>query len=214
MIITIRWAFFVLGVMLFSLGISVVIKVQHLGIHPWDVLNIALFEKYGLSIGSWAIIISFVLVVVSFILDKSYIKLGTLFNAILVGAYVDLYLWMDFLPEASYSWTDILIIFLGIVIMGVGGGLYNAAGVGSGPRDGFMLSISDKLNLPISHVRIITESLVLVIGLILGGPVFIFTFLFTFIQSPLFQHSYKRFGKLINKIQSNLMDKKYPRSSA
>lgn len=201
--------------MLFSLGISVVIKVQHLGIHPWDVLNIALFEKYGLSIGSWAIIISFVLVIVSFVLDKSYIKLGTLFNAILVGAFVDLYLWMDFLPEASYSWFDILIIFLGIFFMGVGGGLYNAAGVGSGPRDGFMLSISDKLNLPISRVRIIIESLVLIIGLVLGGPVFIFTFIFTFIQSPLFQYSYKKFGKLLIKIESNLMEKrKYPSSSA
>ncbi|MFD0953858.1 YczE/YyaS/YitT family protein [Virgibacillus natechei] len=203
-----RWFFFVIGIMFFSLGISIAIKVQHLGIHPWDVLNVALFERVGLSIGSWAIIISGVLIIVSWILDKSYIKSGTFFNAFLVGAFVDLFLWVDFLPNATHAWPDILIILSGIVIMGLGGGMYNAAGVGSGPRDGFMLSISDKLNAPISRVRIVTESSVLVLGLVLGGPVFWFTFIFTFIQSPLFQFSYYKFGSLITAIESNFLKRK------
>lgn len=35
-------------------------------------------------------------------------------------------------------------------------------------RDGFMLSIADKLGAPIGRVRIITECSVLVLGLIIG----------------------------------------------
>lgn len=195
-----RWSFFMVGIMIFSLGITLTINMQHLGIHPWDVLNVAFFEKFGLSIGSWNIIISAILIVISWILDKSYIKLGTFANAILVGAFVDFYRWLDFLPTATNLVFDVIFIIIGIVIMGVGGGMYNAAGVGSGPRDGFMLSISHKLGAPVGRIRIITESIVLIIGLLIGGPVFVFTFIFTFIQSPIFQYTYLKFGKFVVKM--------------
>ncbi len=184
------------------------INVQHLGIHPWDVLNVALYDKVGLSIGSWAIIISGLLIVISWILDKRYIKIGTFFNAVLIGVFVDVYMWLDFLPKATNTWTDVVVILIGIIVMGVGGGIYNAAGVGSGPRDGFMLSISDKTGQSIGRIRIITESLVLVIGLLLGGPVFVVTFIFTFIQSPIFQWSYLKFGNMISKIDKNYLEKR------
>lgn len=205
----IRWSFYILGLILFSFGISLTIKVQHLGIHPWDVLNVALYNKVGLSIGSWAIIFSILLIVISWILDKSYIKIGTFLNAILIGVFVDLFLWIDLLPDASFTWTDILVILSGIVVMGIGGGMYNAAGVGSGPRDGFMLSIADKLRVPIGRIRIITESVVLVIGFLLGGPVFLFTIIFTFIQSPLFQYSYLKLSNFIRRLESKYLKKEY-----
>ncbi|MFC3041473.1 YitT family protein [Virgibacillus xinjiangensis] len=202
-----RWSVYLIGIMIFSLGISITINMQHLGIHPWDVLNVAFYDKVGLSVGSWAIIISFVLIVISWILDKSYIKLGTFLNAVLVGAFVDLYLWLGFLPTASSTWMDILVIITGIVVMGIGGGFYNAAGVGSGPRDGFMLSISDKTGASIGKVRIITETTVLVLGLFLGGPVFIFTFIFTFIQSPLFQYTYLHMGRMVDRMDESFRKK-------
>ncbi|MFP3489268.1 hypothetical protein R0K20_16890, partial [Staphylococcus sp. SIMBA_130] len=99
--------------------------------------------------GSWNIIISAVLIIITWIIGKNYIKLGTFLNAILVGLFVDLYRWMDILPNATHTWVDFLFIILGIVIMGFGGGMYNAAGLGAGPRDGFMLSIAEKLGAPI-----------------------------------------------------------------
>lgn len=197
MIRTIRWIFYMAGLLIFSYGITVALKLQYLGVHPWDVLNVALYEKLGLSIGSWAIIISLFLIVVSWILDKSYIKIGTFLNAILVGAFVDMFLWIDFLPNANHTWTDYVVMVLGIIVMGFGGGLYNSAEIGAGPRDGFMLSISDKLGKSVGLVRIIVESLVLVIGLLLGGPVFLFTFIFTFVQSPVFAFTLSKFKAII-----------------
>ncbi|TSJ63391.1 hypothetical protein FPQ10_11530 [Allobacillus sp. SKP2-8] len=196
-----RWLFYFIGLLTFSYGITIALSMQHLGIHPWDVLAVALFEKLGLSIGTWAIIISLILIIVSWFLDKSYIKLGTFLNGVLVGAFVDLFLWIDFLPNASFSWTDSLVMIGGMVVMGIGGGLYNSAQVGSGPRDGFMLSIADKTNAPIGRVRIIVESFILVIGFILGGPVFWFTLIFTFVQSPVFAYSFKRFKTVISFIE-------------
>jgi len=211
MINVFRWSIYFIGIMIFSMGIAITVNMQHLGIHPWDVLNVALFDLVGLSIGSWTIIISIVLIVISWTLDKSYIKIGTFLNAVLVGAFVDFYMWLDFLPKAAGSWTDIVSIVAGIVIMGLGGGIYNSAGVGSGPRDGFMLSISDKTGASIGKVRIITESAVLVLGLILSGPVFIFTFIFTFIQSPIFERTYLQMRRVVE--WASLTKKQYSNSS-
>ncbi|KKI92188.1 membrane protein, partial [Bacillus sp. SA1-12] len=167
--------FFMIGLTIFSYGISVAIQVQHLGIHPWDVLNIALFEKFGLTIGTWTVLVGLLLVVVSFFLDRSYINIGTFLNALAVGPLVDLFLYMEAFPRSSSVFTDVLVLILGVVLMGIGGGMYSGARIGAGPRDGFMLSISDKLGMSISRVRIMVESLVLLLGWLLGGPVFIFT---------------------------------------
>lgn len=196
-----RWGLFLVGLVIFSLGISVTINVNYLGLHPWDVLSIAFYEKIGLSIGTWSILIGCFLILVSYILDKSYIRLGTFLNALIIGSLIDFYLWLDILPKATHTWTDILIMVTGIIIMGVGGGVYNAAGVGSGPRDGFMLSISDKTGQSVQKVRIITELSVLVIAFLLGGTIFIFTFIFTFIQSPIFQFVYQRIAKRVNEYE-------------
>ncbi|MFD1451946.1 YczE/YyaS/YitT family protein [Oceanobacillus sojae] len=196
-----RWLFFLLGLLVFSAGISLTINMQHLGVHPWDVLNVAMFDKIGFTVGTWNIIISFILIGVCLILDRRYIKIGTFFNAALIGSFVDFYHWTGILPTATNTWLDVIFMLIGICIMGFGGGMYNAAGVGSGPRDGFMLSIADKLGAPIGRVRIITECSVLVLGLIIGGPVFIFTFVFTFIQSPIFQATYLKLGDFVLKIE-------------
>lgn len=201
MVRLVQGLYFFFGLVIFSFGISVAIKVKYLGIHPWDVLNVALYEKFGFTIGTWNIICGFTLVLISFIIDRRYINVGTFLNAVLVGSLVDFFLWSDILPNATHSWTDYVMIFCGILIMGIGGGLYNAAGIGSGPRDGFMLSISDKLRWSITKVRIIVESFVLIIGFLLGGPVFIVTFVFTFIQSPVFARSYQFFRKLLTTLR-------------
>lgn len=197
-----------IGVIIFAYGISLTIKMQHLGLHPWDVLSVGLYDQFGLTIGSWTVIIGFFLIFITFILDRSYIKFGTLLNMFLVGGFVDLYLFLDILPGATHTWTDFLLIIIGIAIMGVGGGIYNAARIGSGPRDGFMLSISDKTGFSIGKVRITVETGVLVIGLLIGGPVFIFTFIFTFVQSPIFQFVYLKLLNLFDQIEVKMNDKK------
>jgi uncharacterized membrane protein YczE len=193
----IRYVIFILGLIFFGLGNAIAVKVQHVGLHPWEVLNVALYHHFGLTIGTWGVICGLLLVIISFFTARKYIRIGTFLNALLIGPIMDFFLWLDFLPEPTHSWVDYPIIFCAIVIAGIGGGMYVAAGLGAGPRDGFMLSISNKTKLSVSQARILVESFVLIIGFILGGPVFIATFFYTFIQSPVFQRSMSIFNSLI-----------------
>src|SRR5690606_24982442 len=169
----IRYAFFFLGIVFFGLGIAISVKVQHLGLHPWDVLNLAFFEQFGLSIGVWSVLVGLLLILISLAVSRKYVNIGTFLNALLIGPVLDLFLWLNILPDASHTWTDYLLLVLGILTVGLGGGLYVAGGIGAGPRDGFMLSISDRTGLSVSRSRILVESFVLLIGYLLGGPVFL-----------------------------------------
>lgn len=201
MFLFVKWFMFFSGLILLGLGNAIAVKVQFLGLHPWEVLNVALFERFGLTIGTWAVLSGFFLVLISLLIDRKYINLGTFLNALLLGPIMDFFLWADILPNATHTWMDYLVIFVGILLAGIGGGVYVASGVGAGPRDGFMLTVSDKTGLSVSRARIIVESFVLIIGFLLGGPVFIITFLYTFIQSPVFQRTFVYFRKSMEKLQ-------------
>jgi uncharacterized membrane protein YczE len=71
-----------------------------------------------------------------------------------------------------------------------------------------MLSLSEKTGFSISRVRIMMECFVLFIGLLIGGPVFIFTFVYTFIQSPIYQRSFHLCSKWINHLIETVADRK------
>ena len=192
----IQYTFFFLGLILFGFGNAMAVKVKYLGLHPWEVLNVALFQKFGLTIGTWSVIVGLLLVCVTWFVKREYINIGTFGNALLVGPFMDLFLWLDFLPDASHTYIDYLLLACAIVIAGIAGGLYVAGGIGAGPRDGFMLAVSDRTKLSISRARIVVELVVMVIGYFLGGPVFIATFFYSLIQSPIFQVMLKFFRRL------------------
>ncbi len=52
----VKWLVFFMGLLIMSFGISLMIK-ANLGSAPWDVLHIGLYYQFGLSIGTWSIII-------------------------------------------------------------------------------------------------------------------------------------------------------------
>lgn len=196
-----RYTFFFTGLIFFGLGAAFSIKVKYLGLHPWDVLNVALFEHFGFSIGTWSIVIGLILIGVSLLVRKKYVNIGTFLNALLIGPIMDLFLWLDILPDATNNWTDYLLLLIGILLIGIGGGMYVAGGVGAGPRDGFMLTISERTGLSVVKARILVESIVLAIGFLLGGPIFWVTFVYTLILSPIFQFSLKFFTRLRTQLE-------------
>ena len=71
-----------------------------------------------------------------------------------------------------------------IITVGIGGGIYLVSNLGAGPRDGLMVGLQIKTNLPIALVRATLEIAVVSIGWYLGGTVGIGTLLFAFGIGP------------------------------
>ncbi|WP_078545434.1 YczE/YyaS/YitT family protein [Litchfieldia alkalitelluris] len=172
-----RWGIYFSGLLVMSLGIVLTIKAD-LGASPWDVFHIGLYKQLGLTIGTWSIIVGFVILGISSIVSKKLPQAGALVNMLTVGIFIDMYMALPFLNTPDFVIGKILMLIIGIVINGYGMGLYISARLGAGPRDSLMIALTEKIKWKIQHIRSSMEIIVLIIGWILGGPVFIGTILY------------------------------------
>ncbi|MED3764253.1 YitT family protein [Ureibacillus sp. FSL K6-8385] len=163
-----RWGFYLAGLCIMSLGITMVIKGEKIGVNAWDVLHIALYKTIGLSIGSWVIITGLVIVAFTSLMYKSFPKIGTWLNMLLTGGFIDFFYWL--LPDADTFLFQLLYFLAGIFVLSFGTGMYISPNLGSGPRDGLMMWIVEKLGGSIKVARISIELTVALIGWLLGGP--------------------------------------------
>lgn len=171
-----RWTVFTVGLMVMSLGIALMIRAE-LGSAPWDVLHVGLFLNFGLTVGTWTILMGFLLLLLSTLITKQLPKLGAYANMLVVGLFVDMFLFL--IPAPELLVFQLLFLFLGIGIMGFGIGIYISPQMGAGPRDSVMLAIAERTPLSVARVRMYMEGSVLIIGWLIGGPVFIGTIIFS-----------------------------------
>ncbi len=172
-----QWIFFLIGISIMSFGIVLMIKAD-LGSAPWDVLHIGLYEHFGLSIGTWSIIMGFFVLGSASLLSKSLPQIGAFFNMLLVGIFIDMYLSIPFLQTPDSLVLQIIMLIIGIVVIGYGMGLYIAADCGIGPRDSLMIVLVKITGKKIQWIRLLMEIVVLTFGWVLGGPIFIGTIIF------------------------------------
>lgn len=167
--IYIRWSFFIVGLVVLSLGIAMTIRGEILGIAPWDVMHVGLFINFGLSIGIWSIATGLLIVLATSLYSKRWPPIGTWLNMILIGVFIDMFLWL--LPIVDNPIAEIGLFIAGVAIMGFGVGMYIAPNIGAGPRDSLMLILIEKTGWTVKRVRTLLELIVAVIGWLLGGPV-------------------------------------------
>ena len=172
--------FLILGLTLFGLGEGLLI-VSFAGASPWSVLAQGIALNVDFSIGIVTIFVS--IVVLFFWLPlKQKPGIGTILNAIIIGLMIDICIKLVPTPE-NYV-LQILLAIVAVLTVGLGGGIYLVANLGAGPRDGLMVGLQKKTNLPIAVVRVFLEVTVMSIGWYLGGTVGVGTLLFAFGIGP------------------------------
>lgn len=171
-----------IGLVLFGTGIAMMLQ-SGLGLPPWDVLHQGLAEQFGLTVGIWSIIISFVVLLLWLPLRERY-GLGTLLNAIIIGVVIDVA--AVFIPEPPNVWLDVVLMTAGIALIGLASGMYIGANLGPGPRDGLMTAVARR-GPSIRLTRWGLEIVVLVTGILLGGTFGIGTVAYALFIGPIVQ---------------------------
>ena len=177
------------GLVLFGVGIAMMLQ-SGLGLPPWDVLHQGLTEEFGLTVGIWSIIISFVVLVLWLPLRERY-GIGTVLNAIIIGVVIDLGVLV--IPEPDNVWWDLLLMAGGIAVIGLASGMYIGANLGPGPRDGLMTAIARR-GLSIRVTRWGLEIVVLITGILLGGTFGVGTIGFALLIGPIVQYFLPRWS--------------------
>jgi uncharacterized membrane protein YczE len=152
-----------------------------LGLDPWDVLHQGLSRRIGLGVGTWAIIVGFV-VLLLWIPLRQRPGIGTISNVIVVGAVIDLVLATVSPPHAMG--VRIALLAAGVLLNGFATGAYIGAGLGPGPRDGLMTGLAQRGHR-IWAVRTGLEVTVLAVGWALGGNVGVGTLVYAAAIGPL-----------------------------
>ena len=168
------------GLMLFGLGEGLLI-VSFTGASPWSVLAQGISLNVNLSIGTLTFLISVAVLILWIPLGQKP-GIATILNALIIALMIDICI--KFVPTPSSYYNQLILAIVSVLTVGIGGGIYLVSNLGAGPRDGLMVGLQNKTNLPIALVRATLEITVVSIGWYLGGTVGIGTLLFAFGIGP------------------------------
>ena len=168
------------GLTLFGLGEGLLI-VSFTGASPYSVLAQGISLHTNLSVGMSTFLIS-VSVLILWIPLNQKPGIATILNALIIALMIDLCI--KYVPTPSNYYYQLILAIVSVITVGIGGGIYLVANLGAGPRDGLMIGLQKKTNLPIALVRATLEITVVSIGWYLGGTVGIGTLLFAFGIGP------------------------------
>ena len=169
------------GLAMYGVSLAMFIRAG-LGLDPWDVFHQGLSNRTGLSIGLVVIAVSF-LVLLLWIPLRQMPGFGTLCNAILVGVFADIGLWL--LPPVSHLALQIVLLAGAVLVNAVASACYIGAGFGPGARDGLMTGLARRTGWSVRLSRTLIEVTVLAAGWLLGGSVGVGTVVYALAIGPL-----------------------------
>lgn len=165
----------------------------NLGADPFNVLVQGVFRSLS-SLTGWSLLthgrvhiaICFLIIIVLLIVDKSYIKIGTLLCMVCGGPIIDVFtaLLTGFHFETFALPGKITILALGCAILAYGMTIVIQSDAGTGPNDLVSVVISDKSHKKFSVVRICTDFTFVLVGFLLGGSFGIGTIICAFVVGP------------------------------
>lgn len=180
------------GLVLLGLGIYV-LKLSSFGLPPWAVLHDGIEKSISIPFGYNTLMVGILVLIVSIVIFKTKIGIATILNVALVGPFIELLrLIADDIPHAL--WSDILVFFLGFLLMTFGRALYISSNLGQGPRDGLFIGIARTTSFPVKYIKLSVEFIVLILGWLLGGEVFIGTAVVVIASGYFIQAYFKFFG--------------------
>ncbi|CUX94975.1 YczE/YyaS/YitT family protein [Bacillus velezensis] len=172
-----KYVFYVLGIMILTFGISVTIQ-SDLGTSPFDALIVGLSVHAGLTVGSWEIIIAFLLICCNSMLKRQRPEFSGMITAFITGIGIDM--WLFFLhrvitPQLWYGKAGCFAI--GLVVIGIGTATYLHTNFAPIPVDRLTLIVRDLTGRSIFFSRTVIYFIFFILALMLKGPVGIGTLL-------------------------------------
>jgi uncharacterized membrane protein YczE len=187
-----RWSLLLVGLALFGAGVALMVRSQ-LGLGPWDALHEGISRHTHLQIGTVTILTG-VPVLLGWIPLRQRPGIGTVLNILCIGLATNATL--AALPIPTGLPLRLLCLVTGILLVGLGSGMYLSSHFGAGPRDGLMLGLHRRTGFSVRAIRTGLELSVLLIGWTLGGTVGLGTLLFAFGIGPVVQPALRFFGGL------------------
>lgn len=161
-----KFLWFYLGLVVTTLGYSLSITAG-VGAGPWDVFHLGIRSTLGIPLFLTIQAVGGIVILVNLTLGIRP-TLGMVLNMASVGPFVQGML--QVLQTPTHPVGRWMMLACGVLISGLGTAVYASADLGTGPRDGMMIGLTRRLNLPVGVVKNVIDMLVAIGGWLLGGP--------------------------------------------
>ncbi len=200
-----RVALLLLGLTIAHLGVTLFLQAD-LGSDPFNVLIQGLYRFLPwpefMTHGNVHVGVSFLIILVLLIVDKSYIRIGTLLCMILGGPIIDVFMLLlaPVIHSGSVMALRLLALVLGCLILAFGMTIVIKSQAGTGPNDLVAVVISDKSGRKFGMIRIIVDVSFALAGFLMGGTVGLGTVVCACLVGPTAQIFFPYSEKLCKRI--------------
>ncbi len=179
------------GLVVAHLGVTLFLLAD-LGSDPFNVLiqglRLLILQLFSTAPthGTVHMAVCFLIILILLMVDRSYVKAGTIVCMFCGGPIIDFFTWLLGglgIPDASLP-VKISIIVLGCAILASGMSVVIRSEAGTGPNDLVAVVISEKKKLRFGVVRIVTDVVFVLAGYLLGGRLGIGTVICAFLVGP------------------------------
>ncbi len=176
-----------IGLTIAHLGVTLFL-LSALGADPFNVLIQGLRQQienagWNLTHGTVHMAVSFLIILILLIVDRHYVKVGTLICMFCGGPIIDFFSWL--LKSLNIGGAGlpvkIPVLVLGCVILAFGMTIVIRSEAGTGPNDLVAVVISEKSGIRFGITRVATDALFVLVGFLLGGKVGIGTIICAFL---------------------------------
>jgi uncharacterized membrane protein YczE len=171
------------GLLTFGVGISLMVEAS-LGLGPWEALHQGISVRTGIPIGTVSILLGIPILALWWPLGQRP-GIGTLINVAIIGTATNVGNLL--IPTQHELPAQVAMMLAGVVVIGIGSGLYLSADLGPGPRDGLMVGLHRRFGWSIRRARTLVELSALGVGWALGGTIGVGTLAFAFGIGPIVQ---------------------------
>ena len=197
-----RGLYYSLGIILLTLGIALTIE-SHLGTSPFDALLVGLYRSFGLTIGSWEIVVGLTIILFNAAAQRKRPELLALATSFLTGLGIDLWLWIIRSNDLMLSpnlMAQILCLLTGILFASLGIAINLQADFAPNPFDRMMLVVRKLTGWTITTSRVLISILLVIAAALFGGAIGVGTILITLLSGP----AIHGFMNLVNRLDQRL----------
>lgn len=178
--------------MILALGIAV-LRLSGFGTDPYTCMNLGVSSRLHMNFGTYQMVLNVVLFIPVFILDRKSFGVGALVNMLLLGYFVDFFMYVFALGGITIEGLSgsfimrIPILLAGIVVVCFGIALYMFCDLGAAPYDRLSVIIENYSHgkVPFRWARICLDVISTAVGLATGSVVGIGTVIIAFFTGPI-----------------------------
>ncbi|WP_050901105.1 YczE/YyaS/YitT family protein [Lentibacillus jeotgali] len=163
--------YYLTGLIILTLGIALTIQ-STMGASPFDALLVGLHRTFGLTVGSFEIIVGLTMVLGNALAEKKRPEFFALITSLVTGIGIDTWLFLlgDIVTPGTWygKWAALL---LGTILMALGVAFYLHSKIAPNPLDRSMLVISSLTGWHVSYSRAAISVVLVILAASFGGAV-------------------------------------------